>query len=183
MIRGGGGGVIRGHVLFDAEIADDEFLTFRGIFAHVEGEEVAGGVGVVGADGVEAHVRADEVFEFRGVDFAEAFESSDFGCFAAFGDGFEPFFFCVAVERFLFVADAEERRLEDEEVAAADDVGEELEEEGDEFLKKVMNKFAYFVSFWYSGRASKQEDFKIIEDYLNVEDKPTETDGNSVDKS
>ena len=60
---------------------------------------------------------------------------------------------------------------------------DQMEEEGDEFLKKVMNKFAYFVSFWYSGRASKQEDFKIIEDYLNVEDKPTETDGNSVDKS
>ena len=86
---------------------------------------------MVGADWVEAHVWADEVFEFGGVDFAEAFEASDFGSFAAFGDGFEPFFFGVAVERFLFIADAEERSLEDEEVAAADDVREELEEESD----------------------------------------------------
>ena len=34
--------------------------------------------------------------------------------------------------RVLLVADAEERRLQDEEVAAADDVGEELEEERDQ---------------------------------------------------
>jgi len=43
---------------------------------------------------------------------------------------------------------------------------DEIEESDDEFLKKVLVKFAYFISFWYSGKAVKSEDFKVIEDYL-----------------
>lgn len=43
---------------------------------------------------------------------------------------------------------------------------DEIEEGDDQFLKKILTKFAYFVSFWYSGKATKQEDFKVIEDYL-----------------
>ena len=43
---------------------------------------------------------------------------------------------------------------------------DEIEEGEDEFLKKVLVKFAYFVSFWYAGKAAKPQDFKIIEDYL-----------------
>lgn len=43
---------------------------------------------------------------------------------------------------------------------------DEIEEGDNEFLKKILTKFAYFVSFWYSGKATKQEDFKVIEDYL-----------------
>jgi hypothetical protein len=47
---------------------------------------------------------------------------------------------------------------------------DELEEGGDEFVKKIMTKFAYFISFWYSGRASKKEDFETIEKYLSGEE-------------
>lgn len=43
---------------------------------------------------------------------------------------------------------------------------DEMEESEDPFIKKILIKFAYFVSFWYSGKAVKQEDFKVIEDYI-----------------
>ena len=43
---------------------------------------------------------------------------------------------------------------------------DEIEDGDDEFIKKIITKFAYFVSFWYSGRAAKEEDFKGIEVYL-----------------
>jgi hypothetical protein len=47
---------------------------------------------------------------------------------------------------------------------------DEFEEEADEFTQKVMTKFAYFISFWYSGRATNQEDFEMIEKYLESND-------------
>jgi hypothetical protein len=47
---------------------------------------------------------------------------------------------------------------------------DEFEESGDEFIQKIMTKFAYFVSFWYSGRAANQEDFAMIEKYLELND-------------
>jgi hypothetical protein len=43
---------------------------------------------------------------------------------------------------------------------------DEIEEGDDAFLKKILTRFAYFVSFWYAGKATKQEDFKIIENYI-----------------
>lgn len=47
---------------------------------------------------------------------------------------------------------------------------DELEESADEFIRKIMTKFAYFISFWYSGRANKKEDFDTIEKYLSSEE-------------
>jgi len=47
---------------------------------------------------------------------------------------------------------------------------DELEEGADEFIRKIMTKFAYFISFWYSGRANKKEDFDTIEKYLTSEE-------------
>jgi hypothetical protein len=35
-----------------------------------------------------------------------------------------------------------------------------LEDSDNEFLQKVVRKFLYLVSFWYSGRAAKPEDFE-----------------------
>jgi hypothetical protein len=39
---------------------------------------------------------------------------------------------------------------------------DEFEESEDEFVEEVMRKFAYFVSFWYVGKANKQEDFEEL---------------------
>jgi hypothetical protein len=50
---------------------------------------------------------------------------------------------------------------------------DEIEEGEDEFLKNILTKFAYFVSFWYSGKAAKPEDFKVIEDYLKEQGNQT----------
>lgn len=46
---------------------------------------------------------------------------------------------------------------------------DEIEEGDDDFMKSIVTKFAYFISFWYAGKASKQEEFKVIEDYLKGE--------------
>ena len=60
---------------------------------------------------------------------AQTFETRDLHAGAALGDGPLTLLVGVAVEGLLLVADAEQRRLEDVEVARADHVGEELQEE------------------------------------------------------
>ena len=109
-------------VLLDAQVLDDEVLPLGGVLAHEEGEEVVGAVEVVQGDRLEPDVLADEVLELAGGDFAQALEAGDLvagarasataACFSVLG---------VAVLGLLLVADAEERRLQDEEVTVADD--------------------------------------------------------------
>ena len=41
---------------------------------------------------------------------------------------------------------------------------DEMEEEYDNFADEVIKKLAFFVSFWYTGRISDSEDFKVAED-------------------
>ena len=82
--------------------------------------------------GVKANVLTDEVAEFVRGDFAESFETGDLGFGATFLNRGETFFFAVAIASDLFVAHAEEGGLEDVEVALPDELGEELEEEGNE---------------------------------------------------
>jgi len=51
------------------------------------------------------------------------------------------------------------------------DVIEEKEDDGEEkHLKLAMKKFAYFVSFWYSGQAADKEGFKAAEELLEEVD-------------
>ena len=40
---------------------------------------------------------------------------------------------------------------------------DELEEKDDPFWNETISKLAYFVGFWYSGRATNQEEFEEIE--------------------
>ena len=43
-----------------------------------------------------------------------------------------------------------------------------VEEDQDEWLKSVVKKFAFYVSFWYMGRASTQEEFEKLVTFENV---------------
>jgi len=43
-----------------------------------------------------------------------------------------------------------------------------LEESDDAWLKSVVKKFAFYVSFWYMGRASTQEEFEKLVTFENV---------------
>ena len=43
-----------------------------------------------------------------------------------------------------------------------------FEESQDEWLKSVVKKFAFYVSFWYMGRASSQEEFEKLVTFENV---------------
>lgn len=52
----------------------------------------------------------------------------------------------------------------DEKLAAYDG----FEESQDEWLKNVVKKFAFYVSFWYMGRASSQEEFEKLVTFENV---------------
>ena len=79
-------------------------------------------------DFAQAHLFADELREFFRADFAEAFEPRDFrfaaeflGCVIALG-------FSVAVNGFLLVSDAEQRRFQNIDVAVVDELLEEFEE-------------------------------------------------------
>ena len=43
-----------------------------------------------------------------------------------------------------------------------------FEEGADEWLKTVVKKFAFYISFWYMGRASTQEEFEKLITFENV---------------
>ena len=70
-----------------SEVGADEVLAVRGVFAHVEFEELGDVVVVAQADAVKADVFAYEVFELIGGDFAKTFESGYLRIGAEFFDG------------------------------------------------------------------------------------------------
>lgn len=116
------------------EVVQDEGAAVRGIAAHIEAEEGGDLVFVIAvhADGCQAHgTGIDEGAELGGGDFAEAFEAGNFRGFEGFQGGV-AFGFAVAVTGFSFIADAEERGFEDEDVSGEDQGFEEAEEEGEE---------------------------------------------------
>ena len=41
---------------------------------------------------------------------------------------------------------------------------DEYEESDDEFLNEAIKKLAFFISFWYMGRATSEEEFKAVEE-------------------
>jgi hypothetical protein len=43
-----------------------------------------------------------------------------------------------------------------------------FEDGSDEWLKTVVKKFAFYISFWYMGRASTQEEFEKLVTFENV---------------
>src|SRR4030095_9457427 len=86
-------------------------------------------VEVVEVDWVESNIFADEILKLAGGDFAESFETRDFGAGAERIYRGLLLLLGVTIPGDLLVADAEERRLQDEEVIVPNDVGEELEEE------------------------------------------------------
>lgn len=50
-----------------------------------------------------------------------------------------------------------------------------IEEENELCLAEALKKFAYFVSFWYSGQLNKEEDFKKLEESSFPKDTEEET--------
>ena len=50
---------------------------------------------------------------------------------------------------------------------------DEYEDSSDDFLNEAIRKLAFFVSFWYMGRVSSEEDFKAVEK-MYKEQNPTE---------
>jgi hypothetical protein len=51
---------------------------------------------------------------------------------------------------------------------------DDLEEEDDNFMGEAIRKLAYFVSFWYMGRATSKEEFKTVEELYDSENKTPE---------
>src|SRR5947199_52505 len=101
-------------------MADDEVLALRRVLAHEEAEELVAVVEMGQRNRLQADVVADEILEFPGGDFAQALEPRDFVAGPELGHGALLFLLGIAVDRFLLVAHAEERRLEDEEMSVAD---------------------------------------------------------------
>jgi hypothetical protein len=54
------------------------------------------------------------------------------------------------------------------------DAYDAYEEEGDEFHSEAMRKLAFFISFWYMGRATSEEDFKAVEELYTAQNAPEE---------
>ena len=47
------------------------------------------------------------------------------------------------------------------------DVYDELEEESASHTTEAIKKFAYFISFWYNGKVTNEEDFKSVETLID----------------
>ena len=58
----------------------------------------------------------------------------------------------------------------------------EEQEETDEFAAEVMRKFAYFISFWYVGKASTEEDFANLATQTEEEKEDFEEQGEIIDE-
>jgi hypothetical protein len=50
---------------------------------------------------------------------------------------------------------------------------DEYEDSDDDFLNEAIRKLAFFISFWYMGRANNKEDFKAVEELYETQN-PTE---------
>ena len=56
------------------------------------------------------------------------------------------------------------------------EVYDSYEEDDDVFLGEGIRKLAYFVSFWYMGRATSKEEFKTVEELYNSQNQDDEED-------
>ena len=138
-------------VLLDDEVVDDEVLPFHGVFAHIEIEQSHYGIVLLEIYTFEPYVLVDEVAELIGRDFAKTFETGYlhgwslktfnrrlplFVAVAIEGDevglgvGVGIVLGLVALDGFFAVSHTEERGLENIDMPLLDEVGEELQEEG-----------------------------------------------------
>lgn len=53
---------------------------------------------------------------------------------------------------------------------------DEYEESDDEFLNEAIKKLAFFISFWYMGRATSEEEFKAVEELYGSQNEDPEED-------
>jgi hypothetical protein len=58
----------------------------------------------------------------------------------------------------------------------------EENEDADEFSAEVMRKFAYFVSFWYVGKAGSEEEFDQLANQLDMADEDEERREEEIDE-
>ena len=136
-------------ILFNHEVVDDEVLSLHRVLAHIEFEESCHGLFLAQSDALKTHILTYEMFEFIGRYLTETLESSDFRVGSEVSNRFLSLLFVVAIygnkvalavsvilflvslDKAFLVAHTEEWRLQDVYVALLDEVGEELQEEGD----------------------------------------------------
>ena len=118
-------------VVLNPQVLDDELLALHSVLAHVVFQQFLDAEVVAKDDRLKPHVGADETTELVGGDFAQAFESGDLGLLAAFLLGGDAFLVAIAVVGLFLVAHAEQRGLQDIDMAVAHQVGVELEEKGE----------------------------------------------------
>src|SRR5208283_4688649 len=116
-------------ILLDLEMVDDEFLALGGVLAHEEREQFVAAVQVGERHGIKADAGTDEILELLGRDFAQSLEARDLGGSPEPGHRRLLLPVRIAVGGLLLVAHAEQRRLENEQVAARNEVRKILQEE------------------------------------------------------
>ena len=116
-------------IILNPKFVNDELLALHGVLAHIIFQQFLDAEVVAQDDRFKAHVGTNEATELVGGDFAQTFESGDLGLLTAFLLGGDAFLVGVTVVGLLLVAHAEQRRLQDVDMAVAHQVGIELEEE------------------------------------------------------
>ena len=98
----------------------DVVAAVGGVFAHVEGEGLGDGGQRTDPDFDQPHVAVDKLSKLLGGNLAKALEAGDFRGPLELLFGALALALVVAVVGFLFVADPEERRFEDIDMARGD---------------------------------------------------------------
>ena len=96
-----------------------ELAALRGVLAHVEAQQLGHQLELAYFNRRQVHgFRFDKLPEFIGVDFAESFEAGSFCRLAQLCLRLVALVFGIAVNVFLFIAHAEQRRFKDEDPPA-----------------------------------------------------------------
>lgn len=73
----------------------------------------------------------------------------------------------------FFVGENYEERLE---------TYDQYEESDDDFLNEAIKKLAFFISFWYMGRATSSEEFEAVEELYNSQNSEEEEEIEEVEE-
>src|SRR5688572_12503610 len=106
-------------------------LALRRILAHVIAEQFLDTLVIAQDHRLESDIVANEAGKLFRRYLTQSLETGDLRLCAQFLDGPLAFLIGVAIDRLLFVPHPEKRRIQYMQVVIADQVGEELQEEGE----------------------------------------------------
>ena len=117
------------NILFDAKVIDDKVLTLEGIGTHIELQQIADRIILGKSNFIQTDILANKFLELVGIDLTQTLKAGNLGSSTALLDSALTLLLRITIEILFLVLHAEQWRLQNVKVAAADKLGIELQEE------------------------------------------------------